>query len=296
MEVDCLICTRKTIMVTESPQGPSVPRWSDADLPVPTGEARLPVDESPPLSASEVLHDLSNALAAIVTMTDVLIDELGQGGVAVGHLRIMRTSAGDGFDSCQQLRRSLRDSGRLDRAHVPAGRGAFDAIHVSRLVQEMTAVLQSVTVAKARIHFVLQDDLPAVRGSASQLRQVLMNLVINAAQAQTGSDGNIQVATGLLPPSLVDAERPHVMAGQLHPIPYACLQVTDSGCGVAPEVKQRMFESQFTTKQSGRGEGLSSVRKIVQSHGGAVTVRDVAEGGTAVRLLLPAMIGDVPRH
>lgn len=273
-----------------------MPRWSEADLPVPTGEASLSGDDAPPLSAAEVLHDLSNALAAIVTMTDVLIDELGQGGVAVSHLRIMRTSAGDGFDCCQQLRRSLRESGRLDHAHVSAGRGAFHTLHVSRLVQEMTAVLQSVAVAKARIQFVLQDDLPAVLGSASQLRQVLMNLVINAAQAQTGSEGNIQVATGLLPPSLVEAERPHVMAGQLRSIPYACLQVTDSGCGVAPEIKQRMFECHFTTKQSGRGEGLSSVRKIVQSHGGAVTVRDVAEGGTTVRLLLPAVMGDDPRH
>jgi len=136
--------------------------------------------------------------------------------------------------------------------------------------------------------------LPLVEADASQLRQVVMNLVLNAAEAVGDTEGVIAVRIRTV--SVAPENREHDWLGAtLQPGWYVCLEVVDTGCGMAPETLQRIFEPFFTTKFTGRGLGLSAVLGIVRSHRGALRVESELGRGTTFRVLLPARAaGGVP--
>jgi CheY-like chemotaxis protein len=130
-----------------------------------------------------------------------------------------------------------------------------------------------------------------VLADITQLRQIVMNLVINAADAIADRPGVITITTYA---RTVDAAflrtslgHPELPAGT-----YVGLEVADSGVGMPPETIARIFEPFFSTKFSGRGLGLAAVRGIVQAHRGALFVESQPGAGSTFRLLLPATQGD----
>ena len=132
----------------------------------------------------------------------------------------------------------------------------------------------------------MPDDLPPVEGDAAQLRQVVMNLVTNAAEAIEERPGTIIVRTGLMraEPGFF---RTTVLREDLPAGGYAYLEVEDTGPGMTPETQARIFEPFFTTKFSGRGLGLAALLGIVRSHRGAVRVTSEPGRGTTIRIVLP---------
>jgi CheY-like chemotaxis protein len=129
-----------------------------------------------------------------------------------------------------------------------------------------------------------------VEGDATQIRQILLNLVTNASESLTGGSGSVRVRTGLIQQSAEDLAG---AAGAEHPRPgvYALLEVTDDGEGMDAATLARVFEPFFTTKFSGRGLGLAAVLGIVRMHGGVARIRSAVGRGSSVRVLLPSSHG-----
>jgi len=128
-----------------------------------------------------------------------------------------------------------------------------------------------------------------VRADSVQLRQVVTNLVMNAAESLGADGGRVAVSTGIL-----HASRTMLDAGLLgHERPvgtYVFLEVSDTGCGIEPEHMRKIFEPFFSTKFTGRGLGLAAVLGIVRSHDGALSVSSSPGNGTTFRILLPPSV------
>jgi len=135
----------------------------------------------------------------------------------------------------------------------------------------------------------LQDPLPHVSVDQTQLQQVIMNLVINAAEAiPLDTPGTVKITTTARKPNADDYDYA-VTPLPRNDIKYVVLTVTDTGQGMTPEIQSRIFDPFYTTKFTGRGLGLSAVLGIVRAHQGAVTVKTATGAGTAFTLLLPSV-------
>jgi signal transduction histidine kinase len=135
----------------------------------------------------------------------------------------------------------------------------------------------------------LADGLPFVLAESTQIFQILMNLVGNAAEASAESDaGRILIRTWAVS---VDADAVKAGPWIIAPAPgrYAVMEVTDAGTGMSPEVLARCFEPFYTTKFSGRGLGLAAVMGILRSHGGGLKVRSEPGRGSSFTIFLPTL-------
>jgi CheY-like chemotaxis protein/two-component sensor histidine kinase len=173
-----------------------------------------------------------------------------------------------------------------------AGRASFITapVSLSRLVRDTAALLEVSVSKRVRLELQVDDALPAVMGDATQLRQIVMNLVINAADAMgERTDGRVVVRTFVRELS-ADHLRTANQSPKLASGRYVGLEVSDNGSGMPPEVLARIFEPFFTTKFSGRGLGLAAVLGIVQSHDGALFVESAPGRGSTFTLFLPATV------
>jgi CheY-like chemotaxis protein len=170
-----------------------------------------------------------------------------------------------------------------------AGRGRFvvQRLNLSEIVSELVTLLRTVVPRTAEIDVRLADDLPDVEADASQLRQVVMNLVTNAADAMAGAAGRIEITTGRLYATR-DYLAQACIGEDVAPGEFVFAQIADTGCGMDQKTLARIFDPFFTTKVTGRGLGLAAVLGIVRSHRGAVAVDSTPGAGTCFRLLLPA--------
>jgi CheY-like chemotaxis protein len=120
----------------------------------------------------------------------------------------------------------------------------------------------------------------------SQLRQIFMNLIINASDAIGEAPGTITITTHAM-----DCDGPYLEGGgfgeDLKPGRYVCVEVTDTGCGMTEAIREKIFDPFFSTKTSGRGLGLAAVRGIVHNHGGGIRVYSELGKGTTFKLLFP---------
>jgi CheY-like chemotaxis protein/two-component sensor histidine kinase len=166
-------------------------------------------------------------------------------------------------------------------------------VDLSRLVEEMLELLK-VSISK---HAVLKTDLcqslPAVQGNAAQLRQVVMNLIINASEALGEKDGAIHVTT-----SLAGRERnlSSLSGTGLPDGDYLCLSVSDTGCGIDKAQQAKVFDPFYSTKFAGRGLGLAVVHGIVRAHAGVIHLSSTPGQGTTFQILLPTAAREPDRN
>jgi len=236
--------------------------------------------ESLGVLAGGIAHDFNNILTSVLANASLARHDAGAGRPVDRSLQQIEQAARRAADLCQQM-----------LAYAGKGKIVSDRLDLSELVGG-TAALLEVTISKStRLDLQLADGLPPVLADVTQLRQIVMNLVINAADAIGDRPGLITVTTftreadvGLLHNALGHPDLP--------PGTYVGLEVTDNGSGMSPETIARIFEPFFTTKFSGRGLGLSAVLGIVQSHRGALFVESTPGQGSTFRLLLPATAGE----
>jgi CheY-like chemotaxis protein len=184
---------------------------------------------------------------------------------------------------------SLRAADLCKQMLAYSGKGRFvvKEIDLNGLVRETTSLLRVSISKRASFDLHLAPALPAVHADATQLRQVIMNLVINASDALGEVDGTISVSTGGQTLGGADLASAHV-PGEAVPGDYVWFEVVDSGCGMEPDVIARIFDPFFTTKFAGRGLGLAAVLGIVRSHRGVLQVTSEPGAGTCFRVLLPS--------
>jgi CheY-like chemotaxis protein len=169
-----------------------------------------------------------------------------------------------------------------------AGQGpiAVERIDLSALVRELGDLLASAGGRRARPVYELRSDLPAILGDATQLGQVAMNLITNAAEALDDAGGTISIRTGTL--QLPAAPAGQRLGAELGPGEHVYFEVEDSGCGMDPATQARIFDPFFTTKFTGRGLGLAAALGIVRGHGGAIEIESHRGRGSRFRVILPA--------
>jgi len=156
-----------------------------------------------------------------------------------------------------------------------AGKGKFviRTLDLSRLVREIAGLVQTSIPKSVQIRFDLAEQLPGIDADPGQIQQVIMNLVINGAEAIGPGGGSVLVRTAL--DRMPDGD-------------FVCLQVNDSGCGMSEEMQAKIFDPFFTTKFAGRGLGLSAVQGIVRAHRGTLSVSSKPGHGTSFRVWFPA--------
>lgn len=230
--------------------------------------------ESLSVMAGGVAHDLNNLLA-----------------VVLGHADCARLDApvnSDLADSLDQISDAARRAGELARQLLAVTGKAIrrpELVGLPGLVRETVAQLRSRIPRSCSLSLDLAPA--AVEGDPAQLRQVLVNLLLNATQAVESRGGTIAIRTGV---RAVGRDQLRDAAGSLDLSEgtYAFVEVHDDGCGMTPEVQSRVFEPFHSTKGSGRGLGLAVVHGVVRGHRGGVKVDSAPGRGTTIEVLLPA--------
>jgi CheY-like chemotaxis protein len=162
--------------------------------------------------------------------------------------------------------------------------GVVERADLSKTVDEMLALLKVSVTKHAVIKANLDQDLPATRASAPQLRQVVMNVITNASDAIGDRDGVIRVITRRV--ALNRASVP-ISSTTLADGDYVELEVSDTGRGMSSQTQAKVFDPFFTTKSAGRGLGLAVVQAIVRSLGGAIHLTSELDKGSTFQVLLP---------
>ncbi|MBI5380839.1 MAG: CHASE domain-containing protein [Opitutae bacterium] len=241
--------------------------------------------ESLGVLAGGIAHDFNNLLTGIVGNVGLARLDLPPSSPVTPSLQQIESAALRAAELCQQL---LAYSGKA--------RFAISPIRLSELIESTVTLLRISISKQAQLHLELVSELPLVMADATQLRQIVMNLVINASDAIGQRPGTITVRTGFR--AFTAAELQACAIGrELPPGDFVFLEVTDTGSGMSPETLARIFEPFFTTKFAGRGLGLAAVLGIVRSHGGALQVESEPGRGTRFALLLPpAAPNAAPAH
>jgi len=175
-------------------------------------------------------------------------------------------------------------------AYSGKGRFFIERIDLSARIRETAQLIRASVPSTVDLRFELEEHLPGIEADTAQIQQLIMNLIINGAEAiPEGRHGTVTISTSL---QEVDEQyvRSHEYSriGELKPGLYVLFRVIDTGIGMDAATKSRMFDPFFTTKFTGRGLGLAAVLGIVRGHGGCIRVTSAPEHGTDFRVLLPA--------
>jgi signal transduction histidine kinase/ActR/RegA family two-component response regulator len=231
--------------------------------------------ESLGVLAGGIAHDFNNLLSSILGNLDVALSEL--------------SPVAPGRDALEDARTSSRRAAELVRqmlAYSGKGRFVIQAVDLGELVEEMAHILQVSISKRAVLRFNFAAGLPPIQADASQVRQIVMNLIINASDAIGERSGVITITTGMM-----DCDRTYLaetwIDDDLADGTYEFLEVTDTGCGMDDATRARIFDPFFSTKMAGRGLGLSAVLGIVRGHRGAVKVYSEPGKGTTFKILFP---------
>lgn len=238
--------------------------------------------ESLGVLAGGIAHDFNNLLTGVLGSAELALLRLPQGAPARPEVERIVTAAHRAADlTGQMLAYSGRGTFRVQPILLPA------------LIREMEPLLRASLPKTCALDFHLGDALPAIEADATQLRQVVMNLVLNAGEAIGDAAGVITVRVAVrecdlayLAGGVLDTKSPEG--------PYVALEVTDTGCGMSEETQARMFEPFFTTKFTGRGLGLAAVLGIVRGHRGTIRVTSEPGRGTQIEVLFPPTEKPVP--
>lgn len=226
--------------------------------------------------AGGIAHDLNNILAPVLLTTGFLKESV-QSDRDQDLLNMMEQAARRGADIVRQL---LTFSRGVDGEHVQ--------LQPRHLLREMISIMRETFPREIEISEVVRPGLRPILADATQIHQVLMNLCVNARDAMPrGGRLTLTAQNVTLDESETRAYR------EARPGHYVVLSVTDTGCGIAPDVLPKIFEPFFTTKELGKGTGLglSTVVGIVRSHQGFVTVESDVGRGTTIHVHLPAAVG-----
>jgi PAS domain S-box-containing protein len=238
--------------------------------------------ESLGVLAGGIAHDFNNLLSGILGNADLALLELPSGSAARHPLEQVLAGARRAADLTKQM---LAYSGR--------GRFVVETIELPQLVKEMGSLLEVSISKKNVLRYEFAGGVPAVDVDVAQIRQVVMNLILNAAEAIGDASGVIAVRVGATD---CDAKAlgEYVLGETLAAGTYVYVEVADSGSGMTPEVRDRIFEPFFSTKFAGRGLGLAAVLGIVRGHRGALRIDSQPGHGTTFRVLLPASVRSAP--
>ena len=157
------------------------------------------------------------------------------------------------------------------------------------LVEEVVYMLKTIISQNVEIKTFFPAHVPTIRGDASQLKQVVMNLLLNASEAIGEAQGVVLIS---LSKAVIEPGQSGIdyFGNSIAPGGYLVIEVNDNGCGMNEETRRRIFEPFYTTKFTGRGLGLSAVLGIIAAHKGALQLASLPDHGTTFKVYLPAQV------
>ena len=233
--------------------------------------------ESLAVLAGGVAHDFNNLLAVILGHNALALGKLPEGSVAWTHVQ-------------KAVAATERAAGLTRQMLAYSGRGHFEirAIDLNAIVRENMSLLAAALPKNVTLEHRLPAALPQIAADPSQMQQVVMNLMLNAAEAIGDRGGTVNVSTRARQLLQGGIEVAQPTGEPLAPGAYVELRVEDDGGGMTDEALPRIFEPFFTTKTTGRGLGLAAVQGIVRGHRGGIKVESTPGRGTTFTLLFPA--------
>ena len=239
--------------------------------------------ESLGVLAGGVAHDFNNILTVISNGVALAKRDAVLGAASPAHLDAIALAAKRATELCRQML-AYAGKARLQR----------ESVDLSAVVGEMSSMLEASVSKKATLVRELAPGLPRLLGDATQIRQIVMNLVINASEAISAPHGTIRISTGT---GTYEAESfaRSAAGGELKVGEYVWLEVEDDGVGMDAQTRAQMFDPFFTTKFVGRGLGMAAVLGIVRGHEGAIDVESRPGHGTRIRVFFPASSAEPDR-
>jgi PAS domain S-box-containing protein len=230
--------------------------------------------ESLGVLAGGIAHDFNNLLTVVLGNGSLARMESPEGSILRERLDQVVTSAQRAADLCRQL-----------LAYAGHASYSIERVDLNELVPETMRLIERSVGPATKLELSLQENLPWIEADATQIRQVIMNLVINASESLLGNAGTVRISTSTTTitrsnPSAKPVER-------TEDLEQVCLRVADTGCGMSPEVVARIFDPFFSTKFTGRGLGLAAVQGIVRGHRGNLQVQSTPNQGSIFLLYLP---------
>jgi PAS domain S-box-containing protein len=231
--------------------------------------------ESLGLLAGGVAHDFNNLLTGVLGNANLARLHLPGGSAADPHLQAIETASLRAAELCRQM-----------LAYAGKGRFVVEPVDLNALAEGLVPLLKISIGHRAELRLELGAGLPSVMADATQLRQIVMNFVLNAADATSGRPGPITIASGIVHAHARMLAR-CAAGADCFPGDYVFIEVRDHGIGMTPEVRAKIFDPFFTTKFAGRGLGLAAALGIIRSHQGALLVESEPGVGSTFRVLLP---------
>ena len=222
-----------------------------------------------------IAHDYNNLLTGILGYAELALMDLPENSPAKEWI--------------QQITKAGKRAAELTQQMLTyAGKSKVDikTVDLSKLVHEMTGLIEASVSKKSLLKYQLMDDLPVIDADANQLRQVILNLIINASESMDPQGGLVEIRTGVqcldrqyLGGCYLDDKLPEGY--------YVYLEVRDQGCGIAQDTLIRVFDPFFSTKFPGRGLGLAAVLGIVRGHRGTLKVSSEVKRGSVFKVFFP---------
>jgi signal transduction histidine kinase/CheY-like chemotaxis protein len=233
--------------------------------------------ESLGVLAGGIAHDFNNILAIIMGNCSLIEMDYEK---AENYIPAIKTAVERAAGLCRQM---LTYAGK--------GQTALSPFNIVQLVDEMVKMLRMTINQNIALIPNLPTDVLSIKGDENQIRQVVMNLIINASEAIGDGHGKVLVSLAIAEIKAGKSAKDH-LGNAIPPGQYVCLEVTDNGCGMDDETKLRIFEPFYTTKFTGRGLGMSAVLGIINTHGGRMQLVSKPGQGTTFKVYLPAIISE----
>lgn len=230
------------------------------------------------LMASGIAHDFNNLLTSIVGQTSLALANLPPGNKARKHIERVEKAAEFGTSLTNQLLEFANDQ-----------KLAVEKTDINELILKNRPLFHMFLDINVQLVLDLEPDLPSLLIIRSQIQQVLMNIILNAAQAIGEDAGRIILRTKK---SLISREgQPKLLNGRsLIPGKYIGIEIEDSGIGMDMVTLSKIFSPFYSTKNKGCGLGLSNCQQIIAQHNGGIVLSSTPKVGTKVAILLPSCL------
>ena len=232
--------------------------------------------ESLGVLCSGLAHRFNNSIGAIIAEADLALSELELRSAARGNVERINAVAMRTADIISLL--TVYANAEPSIPPMP--------VNVSGVVEETVQLMKATISRNITFGTELASRLPSVAADGSQIRQVVMNLLTNACESLPNGNGSVNVSTSYasISPQSSATDHAGLPAGN-----YVRLSVADSGCGIRPDARTKIFDPFYTTKFPGRGLGLAAVQGIVRSLGGGIEVESEPGRGSTFKVLFPCM-------
>ena len=240
--------------------------------------------ESLGVMAAGIAHDFNNILMAVIGNIEMAIEDPQQS-------EFSRDCLKDAIKASKKATALVRQM----LAYTGKKHFVIEPVDLNAIVEEIYGLLHSPLPAGAWLETRLARSLPPIMGDNSQLKQIILSMVTNAGEAMPeGKGGAVHLSTGVenCDEQRLQSTMAEIWMNYEAPLQeghYVYLEVEDKGCGMGPEILQRIFEPFYTTKFMGRGLGLPAMMGIVRAHKGFIRVNSEPGKGTVMRVLFPSV-------